>query len=320
MVSSLNDPYGAQAFQGFSDDQLTDRPFFTQGKVRDIFDLGERLLIYTSDRISAFDRVLGLVPHKGEVLNALSLYWFRHTSDIVPNHIIESITPRSVLVKKCDVFPVEVVVRGYLTGSAWRDYSAGRSVSGIELPLGMRMNERFEEPLVTPSTKAERGTHDAPISSEGVVSEGLATPEQWDTIRKAALSLYGRGSEICAHRGLILVDTKYEFGLLDGQIVLIDELHTPDSSRFWYADSYEELFAQGEKQRKIDKEYFRQWLMEEGFSGDGEPPEIPEEVLREVSKRYIRAYEAIIGKSFDPKSKNFEAERAEILSYLVEHR
>ena len=319
MVSSLNDPYGAKAFEGFSGEQLANREFFVQGKVRDIFDLGETLLIYTSDRISAFDRVLGLVPHKGEVLNALSLYWFRHTSDIVPNHIIKAITPRSVLVKKCEVVPVEVVVRGYLTGSAWRDYSAGRSVSGIELPSGMRMNERLQEPLVTPSTKAERGTHDAPISAEEVVSRGLATTQQWETLSSVALALYVRGSEICAHRGLILVDTKYEFGLLDGRIVLIDELHTPDSSRFWYADSYEELFAQGEKQRKIDKEYFRQWLMEQGFSGDGDAPEIPDEVLREVSKRYIRAYEAIIGKSFDPKSKNFEVERAEILSYLVEN-
>ena len=287
--------------------------------MRDVFEIKDKLLIYTSDRISAFDRVLGLVPHKGEVLNALSLYWFRHTSDIVPNHIIKSITPRSVLVKKCDVFPVEVVVRGYLTGSAWRDYSAGRGVSGIKLPEGMRMNERLEEPLVTPSTKAERGTHDAPISAEDVVAQGLATEAQWETLSSVALSLYARGSEICSHRGLILVDTKYEFGLLDGKIVLIDELHTPDSSRFWYADSYEELFAQGEKQRKIDKEYFRQWLMEQGYSGDGTAPEIPEEILREVSKRYIRAYETIIGKSFDPKSKNFEAERAEILSYLVEH-
>jgi phosphoribosylaminoimidazole-succinocarboxamide synthase len=319
MVSSLNDPYGAQAFEGFSEEDLAGRATFTQGKVRDVFEIGDKLLIYTSDRISAFDRVLGLVPHKGEVLNALSLYWFRHTSDIVPNHIIKSITPRSVLVKKCDVFPVEVVVRGYLTGSAWRDYSAGRGVSGIELPEGMRMNERFEEPLVTPSTKADRGTHDVPISAEDVVAQGLATEEQWETLSSVALSLYARGSEICSHRGLILVDTKYEFGLLDGKIVLIDELHTPDSSRFWYADSYEELFAQGEKQRKIDKEYFRQWLMEQGYSGDGTPPEIPEEILREVSKRYIRAYETIIGKSFDPKSKNFEAERAEILSYLVEH-
>ncbi len=319
MVPSMNDPYGAKAFEGFSDEDLPGRAAFIQGKVRDVFETGDKLLIYTSDRISAFDRVLGLVPHKGEVLNALSLYWFRHTSDIVPNHIIKSITPRSVLVKRCDVFPVEVVVRGYLTGSAWRDYSAGRPVSGIELPGGMRMNERLEGPLVTPSTKAERGTHDAPISAEDVVAQGLATKEQWETLSSVALSLYARGSEICAHRGLILVDTKYEFGLLDGRIILIDELHTPDSSRFWYADSYEELFAQGEKQRKIDKEYFRQWLMEQGYSGDGTPPDIPGEVLREVSKRYIRAYETIIGKSFSPKSKNFEAERAEILSYLVEH-
>ncbi|MFP4431330.1 MAG: phosphoribosylaminoimidazolesuccinocarboxamide synthase [Spirochaetaceae bacterium] len=315
----MNDPYGAKAFEGFSNGDLPGGATFTQGKVRDVFEVGDKLLIYTSDRISAFDRVLGLVPHKGEILNALSLYWFRHTSDIVPNHIIKSITPRSVLVKKCVVFPVEVVVRGYLTGSAWRDYSAGRPVSGIELPKGMRMNERLEKPLVTPSTKAERGTHDAPISAEEVVARGLATAEQWETMRTVALSLYARGSEICAHRGLILVDTKYEFGLLDGRIHLIDELHTPDSSRFWYADSYEELFARGEKQRKIDKEYFRQWLMEQGFSGDGTPPKIPDEILREVSKRYVRAYETIIGKSFAPKSKNFEAERAEILSYLVEH-
>ncbi len=319
MLSSLNDPYGADVFEGFNENDFPGDVSFTRGKVRDIFDLESRLLIYTSDRISAFDRVLGLVPHKGEVLNAVSLYWFRHTSDIVANHIVKRLTPRSVLVEKCDVLPIEVVVRGYLTGSAWRDYSAGRDVSGITLPSGMKFNQRLDEPMVTPSTKAERGSHDRPISEAEVLNERMVTPELWESIKAAALALFARGSEICSHRGLILVDTKYEFGVRGETLYLIDELHTPDSSRFWYADSYDELFARGEKQRKIDKEYFRQWLLEQGYSGEGAPPDIPEEILREVSKRYIRAYETILGKHFDPKTKNLEAERAEILSYLVEH-
>ena len=305
------------SFKGFDKDSVPASAEFISGKVRDIFSKGDRLVISTSDRISAFDRVLSTIPYKGEVLNRLSLFWFENTSDIIPNHIDEKITARTVAVKKCEVLPVEVVVRGYLTGSAWRDYQDGAAVSGIELPAGMKMNQKFETPLLTPSTKAEQGEHDMPISSEEIIRTGLVEKSLWEQVEKAALSLFEYGSKTLASRGLILVDTKYEFGLLDGKLVIVDEMHTPDSSRFWYADTYEELFQAGEKQRKIDKEYLRQWLMEEkNFMGKGENPEIPDEVRMEVSRRYIKAYEQITGTDFVPESLVPEDEIAAIVSYL----
>ena len=279
-----------------------------RGKVRDIIDLGSRLLIVTTDRISAFDRVLSTIPCKGEVLNRISLFWFGKTADIIPNHVERAVSARSVLVRKCELVPVEVVVRGYLTGSAWRDYRKGKDISGIRLPEGMRFNERFEEPLVTPSTKAERGVHDEPISEERLVSEGIVAEELWKKIRDTALSLYRRGSEVAAERGMILVDTKYEFGLYDGELILVDEIHTPDSSRYWYRDTYQELFERGEPQRKLDKEYLRQWLIGKGFMGDGEIPEIPDEVRVEVAWRYIKAYETVTGEAFRPESGGVEEE------------
>ena len=256
------------------------------------------------------------LPCKGEVLNGLSNYWFHATEDIVANHLDEEVSPRSVLVKKAGVLPVEVVVRGYLTGSAWRDYSTGKGVSGIELPKGMRFNEKFEQPLFTPATKAERGEHDLPISSEEVVTQGLVEEKVWKQVTQKAHELYQRGSEMVAQQGLILVDTKYEFGIRDGEIVLVDEIHTPDSSRYWFTDTYEELFSAGEKQKKIDKEYLRQWLMEQGFMGEGDPPEIPAEIRIEVAWRYIQAYQLITGKKFQPQDSILEAERKNLLSLL----
>jgi phosphoribosylaminoimidazole-succinocarboxamide synthase len=291
-------------------------PGFTRGKVRDILDLGDRLLISTSDRISAFDVVLSTIPCKGEVLNGLSNHWFDCTGDIIANHIEERVSPRSVIVKKCDVLPVEVVVRGYLTGSAWRDYEAGKGVSGIQLPAGMRFNQRFDTPLLTPSTKAERGDHDEPIASEDVVRRGLVEEKLWNQVEETAQALFRRGSELVAERGLILVDTKYEFGILDGRLVLIDEVHTPDSSRFWFQDTYQELFEAGDKQRKIDKEYLRQWLMEKGYMGTGTPPHIPDEVRVEVAWRYVQAYQLITGADFSASGTSAEAEKEHILSYL----
>ncbi len=287
----------------------------TRGKVRDIFELDNSLLIVTTDRISAFDRVLTTIPCKGEVLNKISLFWFDKTSDIIENHIEKQITSRSILVKKCEVIPVEVVVRGYLTGSAWRDYVKGKPVSGIRLKEGMRFNEKFESPLVTPSTKAERGVHDEPVSEEELISRGIVNEEVWQQIKEIALKLFERGTEVAASNGLILVDTKYEFGLYDGQLVLVDELHTPDSSRYWFKESYEELFERGEKQKKFDKEYLRQWLIVKGFMGEGEIPEIPDEVKVEVAWKYIQAYEKITGEEFSPES--FEAKTEEEL--IVKH-
>jgi phosphoribosylaminoimidazole-succinocarboxamide synthase len=288
-----------------------------RGKVRDIFDMGDRLLISTTDRISAFDVVLSTIPCKGEVLNGLSNYWFDQIADVIPNHIEETVSSRAVIVKKCEVLPVEVVVRGYLTGSAWRDYEAGKTVSGIELPKGMRFNQRFDEPLLTPSTKAERGDHDEPIASDEVVRRGIVEEKLWAQVVDTAHALFRRGSELVAERGLILVDTKYEFGLLDGKLLLIDEVHTPDSSRFWFRDTYAELFEAGEKQRKIDKEYLRQWLMEKGYMGEGAPPEIPDEVRIEVAWRYIQAYQLIKGDEFTSAGLTPEAEEAQTLSYIT---
>ena len=225
------------------------------GKVREIVDLGETLVLTTSDRISAFDRILSTIPFKGEVLNRLSLYWFNKTEDIIKNHIIAQVSPRTIHVHKCEVLPVEVIVRGYLTGSAWRDYQNGKSISGITLPSGMKMDQKFDQPLLTPSTKADQGDHDEPISAKDIVAKGLVTKELWGKVEQTAFDLFKRGSELAAERGLILVDTKYEFGLLNGELVIVDEVHTPDSSRFWYMDSYEESFLKGENQKKVDKEF-----------------------------------------------------------------
>jgi phosphoribosylaminoimidazole-succinocarboxamide synthase len=271
-----------------------------RGKVRDVVEVGSELLITTTDRISAFDRVLGTVPCKGEVLNTLSLAWFEKTSDIVPNHVRERISARTVRAMRCEVVPVEVVVRGYLAGSAWRDYQAGATVSGIRLPAGMRQSERFDRPLLTPSTKEASGTHDRPVSRDEVVSAGIVSRSAWERIEEAALALYARGAELAAARGLLLVDTKYEFGTRGQELVLVDELHTPDSSRFWYADTYEELLAKGERQRELDKEYLRQWLLSRGWKGDGAAPPIPEEVRVETAWRYVTAWETITGSTFVP--------------------
>jgi len=286
------------------------------GKVRDILDLGERLLIITTDRISAFDRVLSTIPCKGEVLNRLSTYWFDETKDIIANHVIQDWTPRSMLVQKGEVVPIEVVVRGYLTGSAWRDYTAGNAVSGIKLPEGMRMNQRFETPLLTPSTKEEQGSHDRPISSDEILRSGIIDRKVWERIQSAALALFKRGSDILEKRGLILVDTKYEFALRGGEVILVDEIHTPDSSRFWFADTYRSLFEAGEDQRKIDKEYLRGWLMERGFMGNGRPPVIPDEVRVETAWRYIQAFQLITGQKFESETSGAEAEREKVLSLL----
>lgn len=319
----MDEPTGSAdqaTFAGFDTDEVPSGIDFAQGKVRDIFDLGEELVLCTTDRISAFDRILGVVPFKGEVLNRLSLFWFDRTTDIVQSHLIAGISSRAILVRKCRVLPVEVVVRGYLTGSAWRDYQAGHSVSGIELPVGMRFNQRFDTPLVTPSTKEAQGLHDRPISRGELLDAGLVPPSTWDEIERIALALYERGRAHAAEQGLILVDTKYEFGLHGDGICLIDEIHTPDSSRFWYADTYESLFAVGEKQRKLDKEYLRQWLMEHGYQGDGEPPDIPSEVFAEVSQRYRRAFEILTGLQWQTLSVGSEAEKRKILSFVDERQ
>lgn len=291
------------------------------GKVRDVVDLGDRLLIVVTDRISAFDRVLAAIPHKGEVLNRVSLAWFDETRDVLENHILEPLTARTTAVRKARVVPVEVVVRGYLTGSAWRDYSTGHPVSGISLPAGMRKNQAFERPLLTPSTKEEHGRHDEPVSEEEIIRRGIVSSDLWARVREAALALFKRGTDIARKRGLILVDTKYEFGTLPGGgLILVDELHTPDSSRYWYGETYDEIFRSGGEQRQLDKEFFRKWLLDQGFQGDGPAPDIPDRVREEVSRRYIEAYEAVRGEKFIAKSLEIEAEREIVLSYIAKHR
>ncbi|GAB4375518.1 MAG: phosphoribosylaminoimidazolesuccinocarboxamide synthase [Spirochaetales bacterium] len=288
-----------------------------RGKVRDILDLGDRLLITTTDRISAFDRVLTTIPHKGEILNRISCSWFKEVMDLIPVHILEELSPRTVVVRKTRVLPIEVVVRGYLTGSAYRAYQEGEPVSGISLPRGMRKYEPFPQPLVTPSTKEGVGTHDEPISEEEILERKILSPSLWEEVKEKALALFQRGTEVARTRGLILVDTKYEFGLSeDGTLYLVDELHTPDSSRYWYADTYGDAMEKGSDPRQLDKEYFRTWLLSRGFKGDGPAPEIPEEVRDAVSQRYQEAFKAIQGAPFRPLAGNPEAETQIVLSYL----
>jgi phosphoribosylaminoimidazole-succinocarboxamide synthase len=310
-------------FQGIERDEAKAGSLY-KGKVRDVVDLGEHLLIVTSDRISAFDRVLSTIPFKGEVLNGIASWWFEKTADIIENHVasghplaaeLAAKSPRCMLARKCAVLPVEVVVRGYLTGSAWRDYQAGRPVSGIHLPPGMRADQAFERPLITPSTKEAEG-HDQPISCAEVVARGLVPEPLWRQVEEKALALFTRGQELAARNGLILVDTKYEFGTLDGRLVLVDEIHTPDSSRYWYAEGYEARFEAGEKQRELDKEWFRRWLVSQGWMGDGVPPKITDEARIETAKRYVEAYEVITGREFGGIARDMKAER-DFISNLI---
>ncbi len=291
---------------------------YERGKVRDLIAVGDTLIITSSDRVSAFDRVLDLVPAKGEILSRLSSFWFASTQHIIENHILRELTGRTVLVRRCEPLPVEVVIRGYLTGSAWRDYRAGRPVSGVRLPDGLRRNERLPEPILTPSTKEQFGKHDRPIAREELIERGLVSESVWRRVEEAAHQLFQYGSAYAADRGLILVDTKYEFGMLDGALVLIDELHTPDSSRFWEVDSYEALLEKGAQPQMLDKEYLRLWLMERGFHGEGSAPPIPPEVIGELGNRYQSLFNRLTGENFSPKHTSSEAERAAILSLLSE--
>lgn len=274
-----------------------------KGKVRDVYTINnEYMVMVVSDRISAFDVVLPKgIPFKGQVLNQIAAKFLDATSDIVPNWKIATPDPMVTVGIKCETFPVEMIVRGYLCGSAWRDYKAGnRVLCGIELPEGMIENQKFPEPIVTPTTKAEQGEHDANISKEEIIAKGLVSKEDYEQLEKFAIAIFNRGSEIAAQRGLILVDTKYEFGKKDGQIYLIDEVHTPDSSRYFYAEGYQERFEKGEPQKQLSKEFVREWLMEHGFMGkDGQQvPEMTDEFVASVSERYIELYEKIVGEPF----------------------
>lgn len=275
-----------------------------QGKVRDSYRLdSRRRVLVTTDRISAFDRVLGAIPFKGQVLNQLAAFWFEHTADIAPNHVLEVPDPNIMVVSECEQLSLEFIVRGYITGvtptSAWTNYKKGvRVLCGNRLPEGLRKDQKLDAPILTPTTKHE--AHDRNVSREEAVAEGLIDPDTFDRAADLCLRLFAEGTRYAASRGLILVDTKYELGRLDGNLVVSDEIHTPDSSRYWYADSYKELFEAGRPQRKLDKEYVREWLDRQGFRGEGEPPVLPDEVRVEAAKRYIAAYEQITGQDFEP--------------------
>ena len=266
------------------------------GKVRDVYFLnGERIAMIATDRISAFDVVLPKgIPYKGQVLNQIATYFLEATKDIVPNWLLSTPDPMVSLGHRCEPFRVEMVIRGYLTGSAWRAYKAG-----IQLPEGMRENEAFPEPIITPTTKEDEG-HDENISREEIIRTGLVSEEDYKQLEAYTYALFRRGQEMARERGLILVDTKYEFGKKDGKIYLIDEIHTPDSSRYFYAEGYEERFARGEEQKQLSKEFVRQWLIAQGFQGrEGEViPEMTLEYCQSVSERYIELYELVTGRPF----------------------
>ena len=274
-----------------------------QGKVRDTYDLGDKLILVTTDRQSAFDRVIAAVPYKGQVLNLTSVWWFEQTESIVPNHLLAVPDPNVVIAKKCDVFPIEFVVRGYVTGttntSLWTQYKNGvRNYCGIELPEGMQKNQPLSQPMLTPTTKEK--THDRPISPSDIIAEGWMTQADWDEASAAALKLFNFGVKVAAQHGLILVDTKYEFGRdRDGRIVLVDEIHTPDSSRYWLSHSYAERFAQNKEPENIDKEFLRLWFNEHCDPyNDAVLPVAPQDLIVTLSARYIQLYEMITGKAF----------------------
>lgn len=277
---------------------------YYEGKVRDNYTKGDRRILITTDRLSAFDKIIALIPFKGQVLNTMTRFWFEETKDICPNYVTEYPDPNVIVGMECKPLMVEMVVRGYITGSTttslWYNYEKGvRSMGGNILPEGLKKNVKLLHPIITPTTKAAHGSHDANITPEEIVKQGLLTQEEWDELADKTLKLYARGVEIAAKQGVILVDTKYEFGRdPSGRIVLIDEIHTPDSSRFWITASYESRLMEGKEPENINKEFLRLWLADKGFIGEGEIPAIPEEILVETAEKYIQAFEMITGQTF----------------------
>ncbi len=272
------------------------------GKVRDVYSIGtDTLVMIATDRISAFDVVLPEgIPYKGQVLNQIATYFLDATSDIVPNWKLATPDPMVSVGIRCEGFRVEMIIRGYLTGSAWREYQAGcRELCGVRLPEGMRENQAFSEPIITPTTKADAG-HDENISKEEIIAQGIVSAEDYAEMERYTRLLFARGQQMAAEKGLILVDTKYEFGKHNGKVYLIDEIHTPDSSRYFYADGYQERFEKGEAQRQLSKEFVRQWLIENGFMGQPgqKVPEMTPEIVNSISDRYIELFEKVTGQPF----------------------
>ncbi|MDI7921768.1 phosphoribosylaminoimidazolesuccinocarboxamide synthase [Ferirhizobium litorale] len=290
-----------------SEAHFPELPNYYRGKVRENYDLPDgRRIIISTDRLSAFDRILTCIPYKGQVLTQTARYWFDATKDICPNHVLEYPDPNVVVGKRLDILPVEIVVRGYLAGTTGTSiltlYKKGaREMYGTHLPEGMRDNEILPQPIITPTSKAFDGGHDEPLTPKEIVKTGLLTQAQWDMLSRYALALFARGQELARERGLILVDTKYEFGTdAEGNIILADEIHTPDSSRYWLADSYEKSFEKGERPASFDKDFVRAWVAERCDPYKDEIPEIPVDLIEETSKVYIRAFEAITAMPFVP--------------------
>jgi phosphoribosylaminoimidazole-succinocarboxamide synthase len=293
-----------------------------EGKVRDIYVVDDRRILITTDRVSAFDRVLGLIPFKGQVLNQLSAWWFERTQDLIANHMLAVPDPNVMIAREAQPLPVEVIVRGYITGvtstSLWTLYSQGvKRPYGLDLPPGLRKNDPLPEPVITPTTKATGGAHDERLTSEEVIERGLVPPDLWGEIQKAALAIFRRGQEVARKAGLILVDTKYEFGLIDGKPALIDEIHTPDSSRFWVAESYERVRGTDQEPENFDKEFLRMWFVERGYRGEGDPPAMPPEFVAQVAQRYIAAYERLTGETFMPGKQPAEERIRAALASIV---
>ena len=283
---------------------------FYSGKVRDVYSIGNDILVMiASNRLSAFDVILPKhIPHKGQVLTEIAAYMLGECKDICPNWLLETPAANVSIGKKCVPFAIEMVVRGNLTGHAWRTYKEGKRIlCGITMPEGMKENDFFPNPIITPSTKATEG-HDEDISKEAIIANGLCTAEEWEILSNYTLALFERGKTLAAKQGLILVDTKYEFGKIENEIYLMDEIHTPDSSRYFYQDGFEERLAKNEKQKQLSKEFVREWLIENNFMGkEGQTvPEMTETKINEISKRYIELYENITGKLFEPKNEDKE--------------
>ena len=300
--------------------QFPEQTPFYKGKVRDVYTIGDDMLVMVaSDRISAFDVILPEpIPYKGQVLNQIAAYMLEATADICPNWLLSVPAPNVSIGKKCVPFKIEMVVRGNLTGHAWRTYSAGkRLLCGVSMPEGMKENDYFPTPIITPSTKAAEG-HDEDISKEDIIAQGLASAEDWNTLENYTLALFERGKEIAARQGLILVDTKYEFGKIGDTIYLMDEIHTPDSSRYFYADGFEERQSKGEKQKQLSKEFVREWLIANNFMGkEGQTvPAMEPDWINTISKRYIELYEQVIGKKFEPRKLSDEETRKAIMEAL----
>lgn len=304
--------------------QFSDQTNFYQGKVRDVYKIGNnKLVMIASNRISAFDVILPKpIPYKGQVLNQIAAYMLQATRDICPNWLLSTPAPNAAFGEKCDPFKIEMVVRGNLTGHAWRTYNSGkRELCGVAMPDGMKENDFFPTPIITPSTKAAEG-HDEDISKEEIIAQGIAAEEEWNTLERYTLALFEKGKALAQARGLILVDTKYEFGKRNGEIVLMDEIHTPDSSRYFYAEGFKERQEKGERQKQLSKEFVREWLIANNFMGkEGQTvPEMSEEWINTISQRYIELYEKVIGEKFIPENwpdeKTREAVENAIKTYL----